>query len=549
MKRTLQTFGALLLSLLVSGCTVSTQLSGTESGSQTTNGYVVGRIQTVDGAPAKQTRVRLIPVQYDPVRDEPLPDSLTSTTDEAGEFLLCAPDSGAFNIEGLQPASGKRVLICAIHAARNDTTRIASQSIEAPGAIRINLPADVDAMHGYVYIPGTSISAMLVEKTGYVVLDSVPAGTIPAVAYGSVTAGSGRIVRQDVVVTPGALAIIDHPDWRFARTLHLNTASSGAAVASDICNFPVLLRLNRQNFDFSQARSDGGDLRFTKANGTPLDFEIEGWDSASGTAEVWVRIDTVYGNNAAQSIRMYWGNPAALAAANPAAVFDTADGFQAVWHLNELTSSLNRDATANHFDGVPTDTAPVTVAGAIGNGKRFDGVSNGIKISKKGSAKLDFAAQGTYTVSAWANVNVLSSSDTGSTSHGDILANGNYLYHLQTNQDNWQFSEYQDKVGWLDVNTMAQMGVWTHVTGVCNGSRLYLYVDGVCIDSTATLVPQPVTRDSTQDLTIGYLARPAEYYYSGSLDEVRVSNVSRSADWIKLCYMNQKETDALVNFR
>jgi hypothetical protein len=29
---------------------------------------------------------------------------------------------------------------------------------------------------------------------------------------------------------------------------------------------------------------------------------------------------------------------------------------------------------------------------------------------------------------------------------------------------------------------------------------------------------------------------------------VRISNAASSADWIKLCYMNQKEQDALVKW-
>lgn len=37
--------------------------------------------------------------------------------------------------------------------------------------------------------------------------------------------------------------------------------------------------------------------------------------------------------------------------------------------------------------------------------------------------------------------------------------------------------------------------------------------------------------------------------FFGTIDEVRVCRVARSADWIKLCCMNQKEQDALVLFK
>jgi hypothetical protein len=39
------------------------------------------------------------------------------------------------------------------------------------------------------------------------------------------------------------------------------------------------------------------------------------------------------------------------------------------------------------------------------------------------------------------------------------------------------------------------------------------------------------------------------YNFTGRIDEVRVSTTVLSADWMKLCYMNQKAQDALVVFR
>jgi hypothetical protein len=33
---------------------------------------------------------------------------------------------------------------------------------------------------------------------------------------------------------------------------------------------------------------------------------------------------------------------------------------------------------------------------------------------------------------------------------------------------------------------------------------------------------------------------------SGTMDEVRIENIARSSDWVKLCYMNQKIDNQLV---
>jgi hypothetical protein len=48
---------------------------------------------------------------------------------------------------------------------------------------------------------------------------------------------------------------------------------------------------------FSQAQFGGSDIRFTKADNTFLPYEIERWDSAHSQAEIWVKVDTVFGND------------------------------------------------------------------------------------------------------------------------------------------------------------------------------------------------------------------------------------------------------------
>jgi hypothetical protein len=38
------------------------------------------------------------------------------------------------------------------------------------------------------------------------------------------------------------------------------------------------------------------------------------------------------------------------------------------------------------------------------------------------------------------------------------------------------------------------------------------------------------------------------FYFAGRIDEARVSAAAETADWIKLCYMNQKEQNVLVRW-
>ncbi|MBD3322312.1 MAG: DUF2341 domain-containing protein, partial [Chitinivibrionales bacterium] len=137
-----------------------------------------------------------------------------------------------------------------------------------------------------------------------------------------------------------------YENWAYSKTLYLNTTSSGANVSQDINNFPVLIRLNASNFNFLQAKGNGDDIRFSKSdNQTAISYEIERWDSANQVAEIWVKIDTVFGNSNIQNFEMYWGNASASSQSNGAAVFSSSYDYEGVWHLDEDGSAQRADAT------------------------------------------------------------------------------------------------------------------------------------------------------------------------------------------------------------
>ena len=198
-----------------------------------------------------------------------------------------------------------------------------------------------------------------------------------------------RLVAVDSAITPvelsgvnaasGSTASVAIPadGWRHLRRFRLNTTALGAGVAGNVAHFPVLVRLTGGNFDFSQAKDDGADIRFAKSDTTFLPYEIERWDPVAGLAEVWVKVDTVHGGDSTQSLTMYWGNTDAADSSNGTAVFDTAAGFAGVWHLSDTGDSVH-DATGDAFNG--TNSGSTASAGMIGNSRNFTN-GNYIKIS------------------------------------------------------------------------------------------------------------------------------------------------------------------------
>jgi hypothetical protein len=503
---------------------------------------VIGKIANSDGSPAQGTVVTLLPADYNPA-DGARRQLTSDTTDNGGEYRLRVRDAGLYCLQAVQLSHRTRLLISGINV-HGDSTLVEPGVLNAPGSIKLDLPAIVDSTNGYVYIPGTTIFASLKGARGTVILDSVPAGTIPQVVYGvQGDAGVQEPLVTTLAVASGDTAVSAFAGWKYSRRIFLNTTASGANVAGAVVHFPVLIRLSTPGFNFAQAKSGGDDIRFVKSDGSQLACEIERWDATQGAAEVWVKVDTLFGNDSAHYIKMLWGNAYAAAVSNGGAVFDTADGFEGVWHMGQLAV----DATKNHFNGAVTDSSPTEAIGVIGDCAQFNGTSNFVKIPGTASGKLDYPEHGVYAVSAWVYVDTLDSA------YQKVIEKNNFQYKLQIDCFNsWSFGEYESAVGHELTNSPATAAkAWNYVVGVRSGDKQYLYVNGVCMSSTIIAWPYSGPRDATTDLIIGgaTFTNNSWSFFKGRIDESRIESTARSAEWIKLCYMNQCSLDRLVDFK
>jgi biopolymer transport protein ExbB len=218
----------------------------------------------------------------------------------------------------------------------------------------------------------------------------------------------------------------DYSAWTYCGSVVLNTTASGADISNNIIDFPVLVNLTGNNFPFDKAKGSGEDVRFAKTDGTHLAYQIERWDSIGAAAAIWVKVDTVYGNNSSQKILMYWGKSDASDSSNGEAVFDTSDAFRGVWHLKD-----GYDATYRNNDG--TNNGVSIVDAAVGQGGDFensetDNLDLGSSIA--GSAETEL------TLSLWFKAE--SFSGLRSVFNGDGWSSGDL--HYQFNGDQLQFT-------------------------------------------------------------------------------------------------------------
>jgi hypothetical protein len=509
--------------------------------SETTNGFALGIIFNQDGSPAANSRVMLVPQHHDPVIDSAIPLSMTDTTDAQGRYQLKSRIDGLYNIQGINDQSGDRLLISAISIRKNDTT-ITGGTFHKPGAIKIILPDYFDRHYGYLYLQGTTFPARI-EKD-YAIIDSVPAGTIPSLNYGNTAYPQhNRTIKTHIAVSSRDTTVIaDYAAWQFSKRLQLNTTVSGADVSGDVFNIPVLVRLTAGNFAFGQAKESGEDLRFAKADSAPLPYEIERWDPVTELAEAWVTIDTVHGNDSTQSIIMFWGNTQAQAGSNGMMVFDTAHSAAGVWHLNKTCN----DATFNSRHGSPSGTTDTV--GVIGYCQRFNGTAF-VKIPGL------LGTQPMLTLSAWVLLDTVRLTGAEVVSIGDAA--------LIRMDDSWNGkgtlgSYCVNPAGGVDsTHCFAKSGLflkktgWRHVSysiDPVKGIERF-YIDGSLCSSTESVVPI-VYNEIGSDTYLGRHGNgKMDFNFSGCIDEVRVCRTVRSADWIKLSYMNQRPDDRLVVFK
>jgi hypothetical protein len=230
--------------------------------------------------------------------------------------------------------------------------------------------------------------------------------------------------------------------------------------------------------------------------------------------------------------------------------------------MGPAVNNIVPDATINHYDGTLSDTAPIPAQGTIGMGYQFDGIDNSMSIKGTANSALNFPENGFYTLCAWVYADTLDyapATDSIYANDMTIISKDNCQYALKTRTNNWEFDEFHTLSGWQGTLAPATQRAWKYVVGVRQGTRQYLYVDGKCIvDSVSAFSPKNEPRTTIADVTIGKMPgkRWASLttdgpgcFFNGTIDEVRIMTKAMSADYIKLCFMNQKYPDALVVFK
>jgi hypothetical protein len=331
------------------------------------------------------------------------------------------------------------------------------------------------------------------------------------------------------LLSPASAALSPYRSWSFSGSLFILTTPDGANIATgpEETNFPLLLRFNSANFPFNKAAADGRDIRFTTATGTALSYQIEEWDSVNGKAAVWVKIPRIAAN-ARQEIKMYFGKTGATSESSGNAVFSASNGYASVHHLGDTLADEIGTTT-------PTNSGTTATNGLIGRARTFasgQGIQCGEAINGLPSGTGPISTGVWIRPSAFGKV-VLG---WGLESPGNKVVM-NLLSPPRISMDcNFGAADMRG-------SDPIPSSEWSYVVHTFETTGTRLYVNGVLDDSNNGGV---MNISSPCRLDIGAFLPNANYSFVGDMDELRISNVVRSANWVKLEYENQKPLQTLV---
>ncbi|MFT4807201.1 MAG: MSHA biogenesis protein MshQ [Paraglaciecola sp.] len=345
----------------------------------------------------------------------------------------------------------------------------------------------------------------------------LPLGTYQVVATSTDADGSlSDTSSNELVITEYSA---DWWDTNWTKCRNITIANTGTATLS---NFPAYIDLA---YD-SDMQSTYNDIRFINTScangGFELDFEIETYTLAS--ADVWVEIDNL--PTAGTTIAVYYGNASATSGENINGTWISSH--KGVWHLSENTSATNQDSTSNSNNGTPQNS-PVSTSGKIGKALDFD-VTNETLIDLGTDDSLDLSTGNSpdWTISLW----VKPFSDFGDRSYPIMYQYGSYGASVGLDKDNGEIEHWRNDATALYNNTNLNINAWNHVVVTRDNSLTRFYLNGNANGSGNSVAINETNFGSH----IGGYPEWSGGDLKGLIDEVRVSNVVRTPDWIKQSY-------------
>ena len=411
--------------------------------------------------------------------------------------------NAADNWMAADPTPGSPAAVVTLSAPARDSVLVVPLATDAVAAVH---PLRVSgSVHRVTFFAGTNVLGVRTNPPYAWPLNALTAEQDVALAA-ELTDDAGAHRSRAVPIR-----IFGIPDAAWPH--RLKAAFPGYDRPTVLSNFPALVTFGPHIDGFSYggfAPEPAATLRFTDESvSRPLPYEIEAWDT-NGVSTLWVRVPEL--TDRTNCVWAWWGGSNALAVPPYAVDGSTwAPDHEAVWHLTggAADSSSNRHAAA---------AAAVTGATGVAAGAlRFDGAASLLVPDLEPpwyGANIDG-----LTVSLWARRAADFDGPFG------VNPGGGGALYVKSSRSGWSFGAG----GGASAQQTTTPETWQLWTLVLDDNQARGYRDG---ELRATFAYADFTPGDRP--VFGGVA-PAQDFFNGDLDEIRISRVARSADWIRAC--------------
>ena len=379
-----------------------------------------------------------------------------------------------------------------------------------------------------------------------------------AVTWSVTPAGSGTITTAGLYTAPFCIASqqtatvtatsVADPTKSASVTLTLQPATTSYSYFrtvtidhtkvpnTDQANFPFLFKTTAPAFATTAngghvTSANGYDIFFSSdpSGSVKLDHELEQYNPVTGQVTAWVRIPAL-SHTTDTTLYVFYGNSGVTTSLeNKTGVWDS--NYGAVWHLGTNGAALSTTDSTSHANNATVVGTATATTGQMGGGAALTGSPNYID----GGNNASVLPTHTGTFSIWVKYSAFGDWTTPmGNANTSTDSNGATFWNRASGEINFEV----DGAGRSNTSGGVLLAnQWHYLVGGWDGSTVKLYKNGTLAGS----VTQGNDAAPAYHLNLGADGglSGAGNYLNGILDEARVSNIARSADWIATEYNNQ----------
>lgn len=380
---------------------------------------------------------------------------------------------------------------------------------------------------------------------------------LPQFFFGNLQTNS-NFPPEGVIITAGIPIPADwfDVDWNCRIPITINSGQ----VPTTQTDFPMLFNSTVADF-IADAQSLGQDFRFVLPDKTILKHEIQSYDNGTGALIAWTKVPSISNGTL---VYLYFNNPTIPAppVTDAQQVWDS--DYAGVWHMNDSSFATTiTDSTDNNNDGNAQGGGGglTQVNGKIGKAVDFDGDANNdshyrVPMGAAGTNnKLNIFAGKTneITVEGWLNFTVANQNSNFWVSHPnnttawDGAGNLGQYFSRQQNpkMEFFGHGNTSETTRFLATNSNIVASVFKHFafTYVSSTQLCTWYIDAVVDNSSVLTMPWENTTGDvdlfiSRNQAVG-ISGTSVMGFNGIIDELRISQIARTSDWITTEFNNQ----------